>query len=179
MMIKRHWDSIVEAFKSDGIVGGLKRIGIVLLDVLMHPLQRVLGWVAELTDWQWAKDAAGSVEEFRGRMNLITEEENKEKSTEQETSTNPITGNHTAIFDVSKGNGLPQTPTIGGVAANQVSGGKQSKGESGSNKVQSLNINTLINNMTIQTTNLKEGKQKIAEQIKEALLTAVADFATT
>lgn len=55
MLIKRHWDSIVEAFKSDGIIGALKRIGIVLLDVLMHPLQRILGWVAELTDWQWAK----------------------------------------------------------------------------------------------------------------------------
>ncbi|MGV4611284.1 phage tail tape measure protein, partial [Ornithobacterium rhinotracheale] len=27
MMIKRHWDSIVDAFQSDGIIGGLKRIG--------------------------------------------------------------------------------------------------------------------------------------------------------
>lgn len=181
MMIKRHWDSIVEAFQSDGIVGGLKRIGLVLLDVLMHPLQRILGWVAKLTDWDWAKDAAGSVEEFRGRMNLITEDENKDDDPDEDTPVNPITSNHTAIFDVSKGNGLPQTPTIGGVAATQVSNSKAEKGGSGgsSEKVQSLNINTLVGNLTIQTTNLKEGKQKIVEQVKEVLLTAVSDFTTT
>lgn len=75
MMIKRHWDSIVDAFQSDGIIGGLKRIGLVLLDVLMHPLQRILGWVAELTGWDWAKNAAGSVEEFRKNMNLISTSE--------------------------------------------------------------------------------------------------------
>lgn len=77
MMIKRHWDSIVEAFQSDGIIGALKRIGVVLLDVIMHPLQRILDWVAELTGFDWAKKAAGSVEEFRGKMNLITESEKK------------------------------------------------------------------------------------------------------
>ena len=42
MMIKRHWDSIVEAFKSEGILGALKRIGLVLLDVIMHPLQKIV-----------------------------------------------------------------------------------------------------------------------------------------
>lgn len=180
MLIKRHWDSIVEAFKSDGIIGGLKRIGLVLLDVLMHPLQRILGWVAELTDWQWAKDAAGSVEEFRKRMDLVTDEEKEtEGNNKNETPVTLSETDHKSIFDVSKG--AINTPTIGGVAAHQVSGGKQSKGEGsgGSSKVQSLNINTLIGNLTIQTTNLKEGKQKIVEQVKEAMLTAVADFATT
>ena len=74
-MIKRHWDSIAEAFKSEGILGALKRIGLVLLDVIMHPLQKILGWVAELTGWQWATNAAGSVEEFRKNMNLVSDEE--------------------------------------------------------------------------------------------------------
>ena len=37
IMIKRHWDSIAEAFESEGILGALKRIGLVLLDVIMHP----------------------------------------------------------------------------------------------------------------------------------------------
>lgn len=181
MMIKRHWDSIVEAFKSDGIIGALKRIGLVLLDVLMHPLQRILGWVAELTDWDWAKDATGSVEEFRERMNLITDDEKKEETKDdekKEIATNPITGNHTDVFDVSKGNKIPQTPTVGGVAAKQATEKERKSGGGGSSsgKVLSLNVNTLIGNITIQTTNLKEGKQQIVEQVKEAMLTAVADF---
>lgn len=64
------------------------------------------------------------------------------------------------------------------MAAKSINAGGQSKGEGGSSKVQTLNINTLIGNLTIQTTNLKEGKQKIVEQVKEAMLTAVADFST-
>ncbi|PIE50815.1 MAG: hypothetical protein CSA38_01315 [Flavobacteriales bacterium] len=89
MMVKRHWDSIVNAFKSDGIIGGLKRIGVVLLDVLMHPLQRILGWVAKLTGWDWAKKAQNSLEEFRAKMELITPEEHaksKVESSEVKTS---------------------------------------------------------------------------------------------
>lgn len=36
-----HWESIKKAFQTDGIIGGLKRIGIVLLDALLKPLQQV------------------------------------------------------------------------------------------------------------------------------------------
>lgn len=176
MLIKRHWDSIVEAFKSEGIIGGLKRIGIVLLDVLMHPLQRILGWVAELTDWDWAKSAAGSVEEFRGKMNLITDEE-KNKETSSQT---PLTEKAFSLEKLSQPQS-PKTPTIGGVAATSQNSkiGNSDKSSGGGGKVQSLNINTLIGNLTIQTTNLKESKQQIVEQVKEVLLTAVADFSTT
>lgn len=79
MMIKRHWDSIVNAFKSDGIIGGLKRIGLVLLDVLMHPFQRILGWIAKLTGWKWAENAKNQVEEFRTKMELVTPQEKKKE----------------------------------------------------------------------------------------------------
>lgn len=80
IMIKRNWESIVDAFKSDGIIGGLKRIAVVLLDTLMHPLQRILGWVGELTGWDWAKKAKQHVEDFRTKMELVTPEEKKNKT---------------------------------------------------------------------------------------------------
>lgn len=105
LLIKRHWDSIVEAFKSDGIVGGLKRIGLVLLDVLMHPLQRILGWVAELTGWDWAKSASGSVEEFRKKMNLVTENEKPtEETKETEKKKNGLYGSNLLGGDSGTGN---------------------------------------------------------------------------
>ncbi|QSS96597.1 phage tail tape measure protein [Psychroflexus sp. ALD_RP9] len=41
-----HWDSIVEAFKSDGILGAFKQIGFVLLDAIQTPLEQIMGWIA-------------------------------------------------------------------------------------------------------------------------------------
>ncbi|MGC4130067.1 MAG: phage tail tape measure protein, partial [Bergeyella sp.] len=37
-----HWDSIKKAFQTEGIIGGLKRLGWVLLDSLMKPFQQIL-----------------------------------------------------------------------------------------------------------------------------------------
>jgi len=48
MVLKNNWDSIVQAFKGEGIIGGLKRIGIVLLDVLLYPVQQLLGLLAKI-----------------------------------------------------------------------------------------------------------------------------------
>ncbi|CAA0144763.1 conserved membrane hypothetical protein [Tenacibaculum maritimum] len=84
LLIKKHWDSIVDAFKSDGIAGGLKRIGVVLLDVLMHPLQRIFGWIAKITGWDWAKNVKNQVEEFRTKMELVTPDEKKVKEKAKE-----------------------------------------------------------------------------------------------
>lgn len=92
-----------------------------------------------------------------------------------------VDDNHASIFDVSKGISTPTTPTIGGVAASSVKE-KHSKGASeggGTSKVQSLTIHKLVENLNIHTTNLKEGKQQITEQVKEILMTAVADFSVT
>ena len=75
ILLRRHWDSIANAFSSDGIIAGLKRIGVVILDVLMHPVQKILGWIAKLTGWDWAKKAKEGVENFRTKMELITPEE--------------------------------------------------------------------------------------------------------
>lgn len=104
LLIKRHWDSIVESFKSDGILAGFKRIGMVLLDTIMHPLQRILGWVAELTGWDWAKNATGSVEDFRKKMNLVTENEKPtEETKETEKKKNGLYGSN--LLDGNSGTG--------------------------------------------------------------------------
>ena len=48
MSFKRHWDSIVKAFKTDGIMGGIKRIGAVILDSLLMPMQQFLKMVSKI-----------------------------------------------------------------------------------------------------------------------------------
>lgn len=45
---RRHWDSIVQAFKTGGILGALKRIGAVILDALLYPMQQLLNLIAKI-----------------------------------------------------------------------------------------------------------------------------------
>ncbi|WP_312395724.1 phage tail tape measure protein [Chryseobacterium sp.] len=70
------WDSIKEAFKSEGIIGGLKRLGTVLLDVLLKPLQQVSGWIDKIFN----TDLSSGVKKLRGELDLITEDERKKEA---------------------------------------------------------------------------------------------------
>ncbi len=49
-------------------------------------------------------------------------------------------------------------------------------GKSGGNKIGSITINKLVENLTIHTTNLGDTKEKIKQAITETLLTSVSDF---
>ena len=177
MMIKRHWDSIVEAFKSEGILAGFKRIGLVLLDVIMAPLQKILGWVAELTGWEWAANASGSVEEFRRNMDLVSDEEKANTQKDDKPQEVTVVENKDS-FDLTKNK--PTVPTVGGVAATKTMnstgvGGDKSRSE---NKVRNLSIGKMMDNFNIYM-NADKGldKQQLLQAVREVLLTATDDFA--
>lgn len=177
MMIKRHWDSIVEAFKSEGILAGFKRIGLVLLDVIMAPLQKILGWVAELTGWEWAANASGSVEEFRRNMDLVSDEEKANAQKDDKPQEVTVVENKDS-FDLTKNK--PTVPTVGGVAATKTMnstgvGGDKGKSE---NKVRNLTIGKMMDNFNIYM-NANKGfdRQQLLQAVREILLTATADFA--
>ena len=178
MMIKRHWDSIVEAFKSEGILAGFKRIGLVLLDVIMAPLQKILGWVAELTGWEWAANASGSVEEFRRNMDLVSDEEKANAQKDDKPQEVTVVENKDS-FDLTKNK--PTVPTVGGVAATKTMnstgvGGDKGKSE---NKVRNLTIGKMMDNFNIYMMNADKGfdRQQLLQAVREILLTATADFA--
>lgn len=88
-----HWESIKEAFKTDGIIGGLKRLGLVLLDAVLKPIQQILEVLAKLPDRLGGgmfRRSAENIHAFRQNNNLITpgeieaernpEEEEKKKN---------------------------------------------------------------------------------------------------
>lgn len=179
IMIKRHWDSIAEAFESEGILGALKRIGLVLLDVIMHPLQKILGWVAELTGWQWATNAAGSVEEFRKNMNLVSDEEKANTKKDDKPQEVTVVENKDS-FDLTKNK--PTVPTVGGVAASKTMnstgvGGDKGKSE---NKVRNLTIGKMMDNFNVYM-NTEKGidRQQLLQAVTEILRTAAVDFASS
>ncbi|NCC74188.1 MAG: phage tail tape measure protein, partial [Sphingobacteriia bacterium] len=75
MSLRRHWDSIVEAFKTDGILGGLKRIGIVLLDAVLMPVQQLLNLLSKIPGLgHLAGKGADYIQGIRERLGLDTKE---------------------------------------------------------------------------------------------------------
>lgn len=48
MSLRKHWDSIVEAFKTDGIIAGFKRLGAVILDAVLYPIQQMFDWLSKI-----------------------------------------------------------------------------------------------------------------------------------
>jgi len=67
-----HWESIKKAFETDGIVGGLKRIGLVLFDALLKPLQQVLELAAKIDPTGLAQKGLDKIKQFRELNNLVT-----------------------------------------------------------------------------------------------------------
>ena len=72
-LIYDHWDSIKKAFQDGGILGGLERIGQVLTDVLLQPIEQLLGLLGKLPGslGTAARDMQGQVRSFREKMNLV------------------------------------------------------------------------------------------------------------
>ncbi|ALU74257.1 hypothetical protein AUW17_02780 [Tenacibaculum dicentrarchi] len=94
VLVHKHWDSIVNAFKSDGIIGGLKRIGIVLLDVLLRPLEGILKVAAKLPIiGKYAKSGLDKIQDLRKNLNLTPPEEDKETESGKETVKKDLYGN--------------------------------------------------------------------------------------
>lgn len=79
-----HWDSIKKAFKDEGILGGLKRIGVVLLDVLLKPLQQISGWIDKI----FGTDLEAGVKKLRTDMDLLNSDE---KAKEKQNAKAPLT----------------------------------------------------------------------------------------
>jgi len=77
-LIYDHWESIKKAFQTDGILGGIKRIGIVLLDVILKPLQQILGFLSDMPlIGGLASKGLEKISALRTELNLVTPGEKK------------------------------------------------------------------------------------------------------
>jgi TP901 family phage tail tape measure protein len=95
----QHWDKVKEAFKVGGILGAIKEIGKVLLDVVLAPLQAILSIIAKITGADWAKNGKMAIEVFRTNMGTYTPE--KEGATMPAVS-NKVTEQNTLIERIEK-----------------------------------------------------------------------------
>ena len=83
--IAKHWDSIKTAFTDGGIIAGLKRIGFVLLDAMLVPIQNLLELVSKIPGiGNLAAGAAAKIAQVRQNLDKATyvapKAEKKEKT---------------------------------------------------------------------------------------------------
>jgi TP901 family phage tail tape measure protein len=98
----KHWDSITDAFSKGGIVAGIKRIGLVLLDALIYPVQQLLEILSHIPGLgKLAGGGAKFIKEIRTKLELTEADPKKEKgkatnkvinpeSKQKESNTTPI-----------------------------------------------------------------------------------------
>lgn len=73
MTFREKWSSIQDAFKNEGIIGGLKRIGQTLLDVILKPLEQIFTMLSNMPlIGDFAKSKLGDIQGWRADMNLNT-----------------------------------------------------------------------------------------------------------
>lgn len=164
MIIRDQWDSIVNAFQSEGILGGLKRIGIVLLDVLLKPLQQVLEMVEKVTGYKLAGGFdSKSIKAMRASLDLITPGESK-----------AVKGiSDPKIPGIEKGGtGLGSSGGLGSAGAKKSNEAIATGGSK--NTVINITLGEMIGIKTGTVTASKETTDKAASEIQDSLLRVLA-----
>jgi hypothetical protein len=123
MALKNNWDSITKAFKEDGIIAGMKRIGVVLLDAILFPMQQLLELMSSIPlIGDLAGEGATRIAEIRESLDLVNPEADKqeanvsrEESIEKQQLEILINNKSDNSVESSSSNFAPQfTPTFGG-----------------------------------------------------------------
>ncbi len=161
MTIKRYWDEIANAFESDGIMGALEKIGLCIHDMLLYPIQQLLGWIGELTGWEWAKNAQSAVEEYRKSIGAIDPAKKEDSKKEESQSFDPMTQLNAAV------NG----GTGGGSAdlANATGNGKESVASGGTRNTSiNITLSNLVETIAFNGT-LEDNKDEMENTVVECL----------
>ena len=80
MTLRKHWSGLVSTFKTDGIISGFKRLGAIILDVLLYPMQQFLKLVSKIPGLgHLAGSGAQSIEKMRESMGLTEVEKTDKK----------------------------------------------------------------------------------------------------
>jgi TP901 family phage tail tape measure protein len=161
---RRHWDSIKQAFTDGGIVAGLKRIGLVLLDAILMPVQQLLEVLSKIPGLGGlAQKGADAINGLREKLNLAPEKQEvvvKEEGSAIEKALQTTT---------------PQKPIIPTTDSMINNAEAKSSGAQGSARNNNIRIENLVRNFTINGVSLQDSPQKIKELVTEAFVAAVRD----
>lgn len=179
MILKNNWASVVEAFKTDGIWGGLKRLGTVLLDVILYPVQQILELLGKIPGFSSAKKGAEKMQGLRDGLKLTTPAE--EKKTEEAASAGAMStgtagrGISSATLPGTDNASLVPTFQTTSPAAVQQSSAAAMAGGTRSSSV-TVNLGKLMDNVNIYAAEFRDGLNDLDNQVL-ASLTRVLNIA--
>ena len=127
---RRNWDMVVEAFKTDGIIGGLKAVGKVLLDALLMPLQQLMEIIHNVTGFDWAAKAAKGLENTRTKLGVTVETKGAEPEkakAKKSVSASKYADNRQTETPVTASAGGGSISTGGGSGVSATGGGRTVK----------------------------------------------------
>ena len=158
VLMRRNWDSVVSAFKDGGILAGLKRIGLVLLDTILYPVQQLLSLLSNIPGLgHLAAKGAAHIEGLRNRLNLVSDKEKEEKKDtglSPQGSLNPLGATSTggdSVYDPGK--------TVGAIAGG---GAKETN--------ITINLNReMVGSITINPITMTQGADDIRALLVDAL----------
>lgn len=164
-----HWESIKKAFETDGIIGGLKRIGIVLLDALLKPVQQLLELVAKIPGMGGlAGGGAAKIAKLREGLDLVTpgEKEAKDKAEAKVEAKTEAKDSSVSALLSGKPSNSPVVPT--GKEAKGKAAGMTVEGSGGSKAItMNLEIKNYFN--VASGVNVREIADKIIGMVNDRL----------
>ena len=154
---KANWDSVVNAFKTDGIIGGLKRIGQVMLDAFLAPVQSLLELLAKIPGMErLAKGGADKIANLRKSMNTLPAKQEEKTTPSATAADSPTNKKLNEIAKNTKDNKQSGKAASSGVA-------------SAGPKVVNIHVQKFFDNINFNTTSLQESSSKIEETVLEVL----------
>lgn len=162
---RRNWDSVVKAFKADGILGGLKRIGQVMLDAVLAPIQQLLELLSNIPGLgHLAGKGAQKIASLRASMNTLPTQVAEGETTDPEDQTT-----HNILEEIATN-----------TATNNAAGTATSEAVTSSGPKQiTINVQKFFDSIQFSTTNLNESTAQIEEAVLECLSRVLVQGATT
>lgn len=174
MILKNNWESIVEAFKTDGILGGLKRIGVVLLDTMLYPVQQFLTLLGKIPGFSFARKKAEKIQAMRDSLKLASPA--KQKATDKATGKTAVEGegieeqgglNSFSSLGMNNSASVPTLQTTLPAAAQQSSQAAVTGGAR--NSSVTINLGKLMENVNIYAREFREGLNDLDNKVLESL----------
>ena len=170
MSIKRHWDSIVDGFKNGGILEGLKRIGLTLLDAVLSPIQNLLEMIAEIPgiDFVLPVDfALNGVQKLRDKINeALPDPEKTEGKKEEEIGPNET---QEELESTVKGGGAGGKGGLGKTTKDKT----ESVASGGTRNTQiTINLDNMVETVNFNG-GVEENAQRTTDTFVECLLSAL------
>ncbi|MFA7448813.1 MAG: tape measure protein [Weeksellaceae bacterium] len=167
MSLKEHWESVKNAFTTDGIIGGLKRLHWVLLDTFLKPLKQILELIEEFDPSGMAGKALKRIDLIRESQNLVSANERNARAGIADPAGVPGAGGGLSKGGAAKAGKEKAKKTNSAIAT----GGTK-------HNYITINLKDLVGVLNIDGKSFKETTTQMEEQVLDALLRVTASATT-